>query len=382
MIRGALESEDVVASRRLVQALGARLERSGSEWVLQSAPLREPAAPIDCGNSGTTMRLGAGLCVHQPGTAVLTGDASLSKRPMRRIVEPLRALGHRIEGASEGTLPPLQIRRGTARFAVIRPQVASAQVKSAALLAGRDTGVEVIEPGPSRDHTEILLRQMGAAIEGTLLRPGVWSCTDVAVPGDLSSAAFWIVLATLVAGSELVLPGVGVNPTRTGVLDVLRAMGADIGIETRAGEGGEPRADLVVRAAPLRGVRIEGERTLRAIDELPVLAVAAAFAESETVIADAGELRHKESDRIRRVVLGLRAMGAEVEETRDGMVVAGGGLAGGGDVDALGDHRLAMAFAVAGAASPHGVTLHHAEAVRTSYPAFFDELGKHTGALT
>lgn len=378
-IQGALEAADVAASRALVQALGVRLQRDGADWVLHSGPLHAPAAVIDCGNSGTTMRLGAGVCVHQPGLAVLTGDASLQRRPMGRIVQPLTALGRDVQAA--GGLAPLQIRSGTPRFGVVHSPISSAQVKSALLLSARDTGVEIHEPARSRDHTELQLRDMGADLteaDGLILKPGRWDAVDVEVPGDLSSAAFWLVAASIVPGSDVIFPGLGLNPTRTGVIDALRAMGADLHAELQPGFR-EPRGTVQVRAKELVGCAIEGELTLRAIDELPVLAVAAAFAKGETRIRDAGELRHKESDRIARVVAGLRAMGAEVDETPDGMTLAGGGLQGGGVIDCAGDHRLAMAFAVAGLASQQGVTLLHADVVETSYPGFFSDLDRLTG---
>lgn len=257
-------------------------------------------------------------------------------------------------------------------------------MKSALLLAGRDCGVRVREPRFSRDHTERMIGAMGGSItreaDGSVtLEAGSWSCVDVDVPRDLSSAAFWLVACAVLPGSRLELPGVGVNPTRTGVLDVLEAMGAHV---TRSADtsGIEPRADLAIEASGLRGTRIDGDLALQCLDELPVLAVAAACAEGETVIADAQELRVKESDRISRVAAGLRALGAEVEERPDGMVLAGGGFRASTEVvvDAEGDHRLAMAFAVAGLVSRAGVRLQHAEEVGSSYPAFFEDLARLT----
>ncbi|MCB9678510.1 MAG: 3-phosphoshikimate 1-carboxyvinyltransferase [Alphaproteobacteria bacterium] len=380
-LSNVLDSEDVARSRELVRAIGVSVEKSGADWILRTPEvLREPLDVIDCGNSGTTIRLGCGVLAQVDGVSVLTGDASLRRRPMLRVVEPLRGVGAQIDGREHGRLPPLVVRGGAVHRTDVTLGIASAQVKSAVLLASRTCGVTVREPRRSRDHTERFLRAMGATLaehdDGALsLEPGDWHAVDVRVPGDVSSAAFWMVAATLVPGSTLELHGVGLNPTRTGAIDALVAMGADIEVVPDEGDV-EPQGTLVVRSAGLRGTRIGGELALRSLDELPVLAVAAAAAEGETVIADAAELRVKESDRIARVAAGLRAFGVEVEERPDGMVIAGGGLRAeeAPVIDAEGDHRLAMAFAVAGLASRAGVQLANADAVRTSYPTFFDDL--------
>ncbi|MEZ4319105.1 MAG: 3-phosphoshikimate 1-carboxyvinyltransferase [Myxococcota bacterium] len=379
-LTGVLDSEDVGRSRDLACALGCTVERDGAGFVLRVPEgLREPADVVDCGNSGTTIRLGTGVVSGVAGMSVLTGDASLRRRPMLRVVRPLREQGARIEGREGGRLAPLVVHGGGLAHGAHDLDIASAQVKSALLLGSRDCGVRIREPRRSRDHTERFLHAMGAPLteesDGTLvLGPGRWAPVDVHVPGDVSSAAFWMVAASIVPGSELELVGVGTNPTRTGVIDALRAMGASLEVTPDPGQV-EPQGTVVVRSAGLRGTRIDGELALRSLDELPVLAVAAAMAEGETVIADAGELRVKESDRIARVVAGLRAMGGEVEERPDGMVIAGGGFSGASaTVDADGDHRLAMAFAVAGLASSGGVRIAHAESVATSYPAFFEVL--------
>ena len=378
VVRGALDSEDVARSRELARAIGATVEQRGGEWVVTPGPLREPADVVDCGNSGTTMRLGCGVLAHAPGLRVLTGDASLRRRPMGRILDPLRAMGLQCRGRDRGRLAPLVLEGGVQRRLDVLLPVASAQVKSAVLLASRDIGCSLREPGASRDHTERLLAAMGARITArpgeVELEPGPWTAVDIDVPGDLSSAAFWLVAASIVPASELLLRNVGLNPTRDGVVRALQAMGADL-TEEALPEGVEPRADLVVRHAGLRGTRIDGDLALRCLDELPILAVAAALAEGETVIADAAELRVKESDRIARVVEGLRAFGAEVEERPDGMCIQGGRFSGPRPrIDAAGDHRLAMAFAVAGLRHPEGVELVHAESVHTSYPSFFEHL--------
>ncbi len=376
-VRGVLRSADVDATRRAVEAMGVSVEAEGQAWVVRPPPvLREPADVLDCGNAGTAIRLLAGVVAAEPWWSVLTGDESLRGRPMGRVVRPLRAMGAVIDGRSGGDRAPIAVRGGALRPTDHVLDIASAQVKSACLLAGRRVGVSVTEPARSRDHTERMLRAMGADVRvaaGTVhLGPTErLSPVDVDVPGDPSSAAFWAVAGSIVEGSEIVLRGVGVNPTRTGAFDALRHMGADVTILPRTWPGAEPVADVVVKTASLRGIRIDGELALRALDELPVLAVAAAFAEGETVIADAAELRVKESDRVARVVAGLRALGVEAEERPDGMRIVGGAPRGPATIDARGDHRIAMAFAVAAAAGHGELTLLDAAQVETSYPTFF-----------
>ena len=386
-IRGLLWSEDVEATLGAVRAMGVVVEgeRGGELVVRGSGALREPDGVVDCGNSGTSIRLIAGAVAAEPMFCVLTGDASLRRRPMARVLTPLRAMGARVDGRGGGDRAPLAIRGGELRPMAHDLHVASAQVKSALLLAGRRVGVSVREPATSRDHTERMLLAMGAPLRRDpdgwlhLAAGGSLRCVDVDVPGDPSSAAFWLVAGSVVPGSELRLARVGVNPTRTGVIDALREMGADIREERPRVEGGEPVADLVVRAAPLRGARIDGELALRAIDELVVLSIAAAFAEGETVIADATELRVKESDRIASVARGLRALGVVVEERPDGMRIEGiGGLKtrltpDGVVIDADGDHRVAMAFLVASCVTG-GVTVRGASTIGTSYPSFLEHL--------
>jgi 3-phosphoshikimate 1-carboxyvinyltransferase len=384
VVRGLLDSEDVHATVRAARALGADLTRvDGGVRVSPPAALVEPDGVLDCGNSGTTMRLLAGLVAAEPIFAVLTGDASLRRRPMARVVEPLRAMGATVDGRAGGDRPPLAI-RGPVTRAVAHPSpVASAQVVTALLLAGRRTGASVYQPGPARDHTQRMLAAMGVDIEEAdgwiKLRPSpTLDPLDVDVPGDFSAAAFWLVAATITPGSDLTLRDVGINPTRTGALDVLRAMGARIEILDQR-DASEPTADLRVRHAELRGVRIAGDLSLRSLDELPVLAVAAAFATGATHIRDASELRVKESDRIGRVASGLRALGVDVEEHEDGMTIHGGRPRGPATVDATGDHRVAMAFAVAAlVAGP--VSIVGARSVRSSYPAFPTTLEALRGA--
>lgn len=380
VLRNLLRAEDVAATRRVVEAWGVEVEDRGDEvWVHGTGALREPHQVIDCGNSGTTLRLSAGIAAGEGFLTVLTGDGSLRRRPMGRVVRPLSAMGARIEGRSGGEHAPLAIRGGRLSPIPHDLPIASAQVKSALMLATRREGARIREPGRSRDHTERLLQAMGARVElqdRWLTLAPVERLEGLAwtVPGDLSSAAFWLVAASVVPGSEIELPGVGVNPTRTGVLDVLLAMGADIDVLLDEHEGPEPTATLVVRSAPLRGVHISGGLALRALDELPVLSIAAAFAQGETTIEDAAELRVKESDRIARCAQGLRSLGVDVEERSDGMVIQGGRPRGPAEIDGRGDHRLVMAFAVAGAAGEGGVTVRSAEEVATSYPEFASTL--------
>lgn len=382
-VRGLLRGEDVLSTLAAVRALGVRVDDDGDTLVVHgTGRLAEPDDVLDCGNSGTTMRLLCGALAAEPLHAVLTGDASLRRRPMKRVAVPLRRMGAHVDGREGGAKAPLAVRGGDLVPTDHDLDVASAQVKTCVLLAGRHVGVRVREPGPSRDHTERLLAAMDAGLsqdaEGWWSLPGgrAWQAVDVDVPGDLSSAAFWLVAASVVPGSELVLRHVGLNPTRAGVVDALRAMGADLTVTPVQAAGAEPVADVVVRHRGLTGARIDGELALRSLDELPVLAVAAAFADGTTTIADAEELRVKESDRIARVVTALRAFGVAVEEHPDGMVIEGGHPAGRGVVDCSGDHRLAMAFAVMGAAAPGGAELHGAEGMATSYPAFLDDLAR------
>ncbi|MFZ5480305.1 MAG: 3-phosphoshikimate 1-carboxyvinyltransferase [Myxococcota bacterium] len=366
-IRGLLRSEDVLRTLAAVRALGCDASTShvtGAHW--------RDAGTLDCGNSGTTARLLAGALAGRA-SATLDGDASLRGRPMGRVARPLRAMG-----AVLGDRLPLTVTRAELVGVDWVAEVASAQVKSAVLLAGLCAAGETryTEPVPTRDHTERLLAAMGAPIaragDTLSVRAGRLHAVDVDVPGDVSSAAFWLVAACIVPGSDLVIEDVGLNPTRTGVLDALSRMGADLSVERR--DAAEPIGTVRVRHAPLRGTTIAGAEIPRLVDELPVLAVAAAFAEGETVIRDAAELRVKESDRVAATVAGLRALGVEADELPDGMRI-GGGAPRAGEVDARGDHRVAMAFAIAGLRC--GVLVRDTENVATSYPTFADELGRH-----
>jgi 3-phosphoshikimate 1-carboxyvinyltransferase len=335
------------------------------------------------------MRLLAGVLAGQQFFSILTGDASLRSRPMARIIEPLRQMGADISGRDNDRLAPLAI-KGRALQGIHYPMpVASAQVKSALLLAGLYAEGETVveEPGPTRDHTERMLKEMGADIhfgEGPVIRirPSMreLEALSLRVPADISSAAPWMVLAAAHPEAEIRLCGVGVNPTRTGILDCLGLMGADIQLDSEESRGLEPVADIVVRSSRLRGATIVGDLVPRAIDELPFVALAGCFADGQTVIRDAEELRSKESNRIRTTVEGLRAMGANVEETHDGLRVWGPQILRGAMVSSQGDHRLAMMLAVAGALAEGETVIRAAETVAISYPDFWSDLDKLCGA--
>ncbi|MEM1315871.1 MAG: 3-phosphoshikimate 1-carboxyvinyltransferase [Pseudomonadota bacterium] len=385
---GLLEGEDVLRTAEAMRAFGAEVERLGpGEWRVHGVGVggfAEPEDVVDCGNSGTGVRLIMGAMATTPISACFTGDASLRSRPMGRVTDPLAEFGAEARGREGGRLPlvltgardPLPIR--------YRLPVASAQVKSAVLLAGLNApGVtEVIEPEATRDHTERMLTGFGAQVsvepteDGRLIRltgqPQLLG-QSLAVPRDPSSAAFPICAALLVEGSEVRVPGVGLNPTRAGLYETLQEMGADLSFENRREEGGEPVADLVARFSALEGVEVPPERAPSMIDEYPILSVLAAFAEGTTVMRGVTELRVKESDRIDAMARGLEALGARVEETEDTMTVHGlgpKGLPGGATVGTRLDHRIAMSFLVAGLAAKAPVSLDDASPIATSFPSF------------
>jgi 3-phosphoshikimate 1-carboxyvinyltransferase len=399
-IAGFLEGGDTRATAALFASLGVLIESpAAGERIVHGVGidgLQAPAAPLDCGNAGTAMRLLAGLLAGQRFDSVLVGDASLSRRPMGRVIDPLAAMGARID--SDGGHAPLRIHGARALRGIdYASPVASAQVKSAVLLAGlRADGETVVrEPRPTRDYTERMLRDFGYAvdIDGSrvaLRGGGRLHATDVAVPADFSSAAFFLVAATLGPGSELVLRRVGVHPRRTGLLRALQAMGADIAVGACGEAGGEPVADLVVRHAPLRGIALPEAWVADMIDEFPVFCVAAACAAGTTTIRGAAELRVKESDRIEATAAGLRAMGIAVDEAPDGAVIHGGrlhardGMAIDGiaidsiAIDSRGDHRIAMAFAVAAQVADAAIRIDDVANVATSFPGF-DALARSAG---
>ncbi len=385
--RHFLQGADTEATLACLRSLGVTCEVTGGALAVDGAGLdglRESADVLDCANSGTTMRLLAGALSGQPFLSVLTGDASLRSRPMERVAAPLREMGATVL-TREGGLAPVAIRGGGLRAIHYRSPVASAQVKSAVLLAGLYAeGTTVVEEpsaqGGSRDHTERMLSAMGVDVrrEGGAVSvappPGGLRPLDVAVPGDMSSAAFWIALAVAHPDAELRLTGVGVNPTRTGLIDALREMGGEIEIEGECVSGGEPVADVVARSSRLRGATFGGDLIPRMIDEILALAVAAVFAEGRTEIRDAAELRVKESDRVATVALELRKLGARIEELPDGMIIEGAGALSGAAVDGHGDHRLAMTLGVAGLLVSGETTIAGAEAVEVSYRDFWDHV--------
>ena len=377
-IRGWLAAGDTLATLGVMRALGLEVERNGDRLTFTGGgALREPAGNLDCVNAGTCMRLMAGLMAGQPFASVLDGSEQLRKRPMRRVVEPLRTMGADI--ADTDGRAPLIIKPAKLSGQVHRLKVASAQVKSAILLAGLAALGEttVIEPGPGRDHTERMLRAMGADItqdgatvtvrplDGTALRP-----LDMTIPGDPSSAAFLVAAAAMLPGSDVRVTGVGLNSTRTGLIDALRRMGAQIDYEDEIEQGGEPVGTIHVRGGVLHGTEVGGDEVVRAIDELPILAVTATQAEGETVIRDAQELRVKEVDRIAMLAAELRKLGASVEEKPDGMILSGPAKLHGAAVESHGDHRMGMALAVAGLAADGDTTILEAECMDDSFPGF------------
>ncbi|MFC1978664.1 3-phosphoshikimate 1-carboxyvinyltransferase [Chloroflexota bacterium] len=384
-ISNYLPSDDVKSTIACLKALGVDIEVGSDRLLVHgvgSSGLSDAQDILDARNSGTTMRLLSGLLAPQPFLSTITGDESLLTRPMDRVIVPLRFMGATIWGKNKDGLAPLIIRGTTLHGIRYEMPIASAQVKSAILLAAlyAQGSTSITEPVKSRDHTERMLRAMGAALnmsgnEVRLLPPSKpLRSMDVVVPGDISAAAYWLVAGAIHPNAKIELTGVGVNPTRRGVIDVLVAMGAKIEIENERKEGGEPVADIVVESNELKGVDIDGDMIPRLIDEIPVLAVAAAMAKGKTTIRDAGELRVKESDRITTTVTELRKLGAQVDEMLDGMVIQGTGRLTGAECDSYGDHRLAMALGVAGIVAEGDTVVYNAEAVNVSYPGFWDDL--------
>ncbi len=385
-ISNFLLGQDCLSTLRCLKQLGVSWERQGKEVWIRGEGMEawtEPTDVLDAGNSGTTSRLMLGVLAGSPFAVTFTGDESLRTRPMQRVTDPLKQMGAQIMGRHGGNLFPLTMSGGQLQAQTFRTAVASAQVKSAIILAGlRASGeTRVEEPALSRDHTERMLRGFGVEVlsdKTTVSVHGGGRLTgqDVSVPGDISSAAFFLVLGSLAGCGELILPNVGVNPTRTGILEALKAMGADIELLDVSEICGEPRATLRVRPAKLHGIEIGGDMIPRLIDEIPILAVAASLAEGETVIRDAAELRVKETDRILTVVEGLNALGAKVEELPDGLRIQGQPSIRGGQASSLGDHRLAMAWAIAGMLSKEGVSVEDMAAADVSYPDFLAVIQK------
>jgi 3-phosphoshikimate 1-carboxyvinyltransferase len=379
--------DDVLATAAMLEAVGARCEvdKSKARVIVDGCGrgLKEPDDVLDAGNSGTGIRLMLGVCAGVTGLSVLTGDESVRRRPMLRVVAPLRQMGAIIDGRNHGDRAPLVIRGGELTGIDFESSVASAQVKTAVLLAGlRAEGrTSVAEPAPSRDHTERMLGARGVSVARTGTAVTVDGRAEIQpldqiVPGDLSSAMFLIVAALLVPASDLTISGVGLNPTRAAALDVLRSMGGRIETEIHGERGGEPFGTVRVVASELHGVRVAPERIPSLIDEIPALAIAATRAEGDTLITGAGELRVKETDRISALAQGLDAIGARVAELPDGLEITGPSSLRGGDVDSHGDHRIAMAFAVAGLLSSSAVRVRGWSSVATSFPEFLDVLGR------
>jgi 3-phosphoshikimate 1-carboxyvinyltransferase len=388
-ITGLLEGEDVLATAAAMRAMGANIERTGEgSWTVHGVGvggLMQPAGALDMGNSGTSTRLLMGLVASHRLTATFIGDASLSKRPMGRVIDPLSLMGTEFTASPGGTLP-LMVRGLVPAIPIsYRLPVASAQVKSAVLLAGLNApGItEVIEPVPTRDHSERMLRGFGADLTVEVGGQGVRHIRlvgeaelkpqTIEVPGDPSSAAFPIVAALITPGSEVTVTHVGMNPTRTGIYKMLEAMGADLTYSNEREVGGEPVADITARHSALRGLEVPPEVAPSMIDEFPVFFVAASVAQGRTVTSGLDELRVKESDRLALMATGLKAIGAQVEEREDGLVIEGTGgepLEGGATVSSALDHRIAMSFAVAGQQSYHGVTVDDVSPIATSFPTF------------
>jgi 3-phosphoshikimate 1-carboxyvinyltransferase len=394
-IGNASPAADVLATAACLRACGVWVrDFPPSRYALDGAgvgvSLRSPDGVLDCGNSGTTMRLLAGALAGSESDATLDGDESLRRRPMLRVVDPLRAMGAALDASPQGTAPLRVQGRRVLEGLTWRSPVASAQVKSAILLAGLSANAPttVIEPVPTRDHTERMLAMCGVAVESNgaqvTVHPGQLEPFGLRVPGDLSSAAFFLSLAASRPGWRVRCPGVGVNPGRTGILTVLEAMGAAVTLDARDPAGGvEPVADVEVRGTKLHGVTISGSLTVRCIDELPIIAVLASQAEGITEIRDAGELRNKETDRIAMLEAGLRLLGVACESTPDTLTVQGPVRLRAARLDAAGDHRFAMAWAIAGALVPEGggnTVIDGADAAAVSYPGFFSDLGTLLGS--
>lgn len=379
-----LTGADCLSTISCFRQMGILVEQNGTSVVVHGKGLHgltRPSGIIDAGNSGTTVRLLSGILAGQPFDSTITGDASIQKRPMKRVMTPLSQMGASIASVHENGCAPLQIKGSPLHGIHYLSPVASAQVKSCVLLAGlyADAPTSVTEPAISRNHSELMLRYFGADIQcegttSTVLPDPRLIGQKVNVPGDISSAAYFIAAALLVPGSEVLLKNVGINPTRDGMLRVVRAMGGDVTLVNENTDGAEPCADLLIRSSSLHATTIEGELIPTLIDELPVIAVLAAFAEGTTVIKDAAELKVKESDRIAVMTENLKRMGADVEPTNDGMIIRGGRPLHGATINPHLDHRIAMSFAIAALAADGETDIQDADCVKISYPGFYTDL--------
>ena len=385
-VNGFLRGEDNMATMKAFRAMGIEINDDGGTITIHGKGLHgleEPSDLLDCGNSGTTIRLITGLLAGQSFFSVVTGDHYLRKRPMKRVVDPLSRMGACIIGRNQGSLAPLAINGNVLNAIDYESPVSSAQVKSAIMLAGlyADGVTSVREPDLSRDHSERMFRLFGASLDlfdsGVAVRGGVeLQARDITVPGDISSAAFFMVAALITPDSELLIHNVGVNPTRTGVIDILKSMGGYIELLDERVVSGEPMADILVRSSRLKAVDIAGSLVPRAIDEFPAICVAAACAEGRTTIRDARELRVKETDRIAAMATNLRHLCVVVDECDDGMDITGLERLSGGNVESFGDHRIAMSMSVAALVSTDYVTIRDTDCVATSFPSFFQLLEK------
>ena len=387
-ISNFLPGADCLSTISCFRAMGVEIEQKKTHVLVHGNGLhglKEPQTILDCGNSGTTVRLISGILSGQAFPVTLTGDASIQKRPMKRIMTPLSQMGADIASIKNNDCVPLRITGTRLNGIHYNSPVASAQVKSAILLAGlyAEGETRVTEPALSRNHTELMLKGFGADVQSTgttaLIRP----CKelygqDITVPGDISSAAFFLAAGLLIPGSQILIRNVGINPTRDGILKVCRDMGGDVSLLNLQTQG-EPTADLLVRHSSLHGTVISGNIIPTLIDELPIIAAMACFAEGETVIKDAGELKVKESNRIEAMVKSLTAMGADVEETEDGMIIRGGRPLHGAVIDSRMDHRIAMTFAVAGSLAEGETQILGAECVNISYPEFYQDFARLSG---
>lgn len=378
-----LEGDDCLRTVSAFKAMGVKFEQDGSKWMVDGVGLRGLSAPkkmLDLGNSGTTMRLLLGILAGQPFEVTLTGDSSLVKRPMKRVTEPLRKMGAKISGADDANFAPLKIKGGNLTGIHWVNSVSSAQVKSSILFAGlnADGETSVEENLVSRDHTERLLSRFGVHCERrghvvSVQRAERLNPIQFQVPGDISSAAFFLVAAAILPGSDLVVKQVGLNPTRAGIIDILKAMGAEISVSTTH-DFGEPVGEIHVRGGKLKGISIDEQWIPSLIDELPVIMIACALAEGESVIKGARELRVKETDRIKSMTDGLSAIGGKAKPTEDGCMIEGVSGFQGGTVQSFGDHRTAMSFAIAALRSQKGITIEDVDCIVTSYPNFEADL--------
>ncbi|WP_227936201.1 3-phosphoshikimate 1-carboxyvinyltransferase [Alkalihalobacillus deserti] len=385
-VEGFLPGEDCLSTIACFKKLGVTIEQDGEKVTIEGNGwdgLSEPSDILDVGNSGTTTRLMLGILATRPFHSVVIGDDSIAKRPMARVTEPLRSMGSTIDGRDHGNYTPLSIRGGATKGIAYQSKVASAQVKSCILLAGLQSEgtTSVSEPALSRDHTERMLEAYGVEVKRDGLTVSVeggqaLTAQHIVVPGDISSAAFFLVAGAIVPNSNITLTNVGLNPTRSGIIDVLQQMGANLSIENERMAGGEPIADITISTSNLKAIEIGGDLIPRLIDEIPVIAVLATQAEGRTIIRDAEELKVKETNRIDTVVSELKKLGASIEATEDGMMIEGRTPLNGAKVSSFGDHRIGMAMAIAGLIANEEVMIERSEAIAVSYPTFFNDIEK------